>query len=74
MKNPISNVHKNNENHKNMVSICNSYFHPEFNGIPCACMNCNTIGFCIIDPCSVCDGPTDVRCNPPDDSVKEIQS
>lgn len=50
-----------------LVGVCNSPFHEEFNGQPCACVNCHPVAFCVEDPCYGCEGPTDRQCQPPDD-------
>ena len=43
---------------------------PKFNKY-CACIECHTIGYCIDNPCEICDGPVEKRCPLPDDYPKD---
>ncbi len=38
--------------------LCDNPDHPEFNGQPCLCHNCNRLDYyCTSAPCLGCDGP-----------------
>jgi len=52
--------------------VCNSPFHPEWNGLPCQCVNCRPVGYCVEDPCLDCAGPVD-GCQPPDEDNTNSQ-
>lgn len=35
----------------------------------CACINCYPEGFCVEDPCLVCEGPIKEKCDPPEELI-----
>lgn len=49
-----------------LVGVCNSPFHPEWNGRECQCVNCQPVNYCVEDPCHDCTGPVG-GCEPPDE-------
>jgi len=50
--------------------LCPGTLHPEWKDKPCQCVNCRPFGYCVENPCSDCEGPTE-GCHPPDEDETE---
>mgnify|MGYP001614046113 CR=1 len=55
---------------KDSYFLCGYPLHPEYNSQFCACAGCRPVGFCVDDPCAVCEGPVKIRCRPEENEKK----